>query len=141
MGARVRMDERGTAAIELAFTLPILLLLSVGAFDVSMLIAKQIDYQQAAAEVASLALARPPQADTAYLKTAVATAAGLDESKVTITTSLKCNGVASNSSCTVGQEQARFVTLTMQGQYVPVWTHFGIDHTIDMTVTRTIRYQ
>src|SRR3546814_10220471 len=53
-------DRRGVAAIELAFTLPVLTFLSLGAFDVARMLSAQIDYPQAAAEVASLALARPP---------------------------------------------------------------------------------
>src|SRR3546814_13999398 len=84
-------DRRGVAAIELAFTLPVLTFLSLGAFDVARMLSAQIDYQQAAAEVASLALARPPQSDTAYLKQAAMSASGLTEDKVTVATSLTCN--------------------------------------------------
>lgn len=134
-------DRRGTAAVELAMTLPILTLLSIGAFDISRMIATRIDYQQAAAEVASLAVARPPQGDTTYLKNAAASASGLDASKITVTTKLECNGTTSNSECSSGQEQARFVTMTFNGQYTPVWTHFGVENTVNMTVSKTIRYQ
>src|SRR3546814_12401319 len=74
-------DRRGVAAIELAFTLPVLTFLSLGAFDVARMLSAQIDYQQAAAEVASLALARPPQSDTAYLQQAAMSASGLTEEK------------------------------------------------------------
>src|SRR3546814_6114488 len=81
------------------------------------MLSAQIDYQQAAAEVASLALARPPQSDTAYLKQAAMSASGLTEDKVTVATSLTCNGTASNSNCASGQEQARYVTVTLNGQY------------------------
>lgn len=137
----VLADQRGLAVIELAMTLPVLTMLSIGAFDVSRMIATQIDYQQAAAEVASLAIARPPQSDTAYLKTAAAAASGLNEADITVTTKITCNGVDSNANCASGQEQARYVTLTMNGQYVPVWTHFGIDDTVNLTVTRVVRYQ
>jgi Flp pilus assembly protein TadG len=134
-------DREGLAAIELAFTLPVLTFLSLGAFDVSRMLSTQLDYQQAAAEVASLALARPPQSDTTYLKDAAMTASGLASDKVTVATSLTCNGTASNSSCTTGQEQARYVTVTLNGQYVPLWTHFGVNNTINLTISRKVRYQ
>lgn len=134
-------DQRGVAAIELGMTLPILTMLSLGAFDVSRMIAQRIDYQQTTAEVASLAVARPPQTDTTYLKDAAVSASGLPASDVTVTTSLTCDGTVSNSVCTSTQEQARYVTLTLNGQYVPLWTHFGVDQTVSMTVTRTVRYQ
>src|SRR3546814_4765392 len=49
---------------------------------VARMLSAQIDYQQAAAEVASLALARPPQSDTAYLKQAAMSASGLTEDKI-----------------------------------------------------------
>mgnify|MGYP003582361488 FL=1 len=135
-------NARGVAVIELAMTLPLLAMLSIGAFDVSRMIAKRLDYQQAAAEVATLAIAKPPQTDTAYLKTAAATASGLDPSQITVTLSMTCNGAAStNAACGAGEEQARYVTLTLNGQYVPVWTHFGVSQTVNMTVTRKMRYQ
>lgn len=134
-------DRRGVAAIELAFTLPVLTFLSLGAFNVARLLSAQIDYQQAAAEVASLALARPPQSDTAYLKQAAMTASGLTEDKVTVATSLTCNGTASNSNCASGQEQARYVIVTLNGQYAPLWTHFGVSQTINLDVVRKVRYQ
>src|SRR3546814_20687167 len=91
-------DRRGVAAIELAFTLPVLTFLSLGAFDVARMLSAQIDYQQAAAEVASLALARPPQSDTAYLTQAALSASGLTEAKVAVDTSRTCTGTAYNST-------------------------------------------
>src|SRR3546814_8016947 len=96
------------------------------------MLSAQIDYQQAAAEVASLALARPPQSDTAYLKQAAMSASGLTEDKVTVATSLTCNGTASNSNCASGQEQARYVTVTLNGQYAPPWTHLGVSKTVNV---------
>src|SRR3546814_14763109 len=84
-----------------------LTMLSIGAFDVSRMIATQIDYQQAAAEVASLAIARPPQSDTAYLKTAAASASGLDEEDITVTTKITCDGVDRSEERRVGKEWVR----------------------------------
>ena len=138
---RCLSDERGVAVIELAFTVPVLALLALGAFDVSRMLSTQMDYQQSAAEVASLAIARPPQSDTTYLKTAAVSASGLAASDVTVTTSLTCNGTVSNSACASGQEQARYVTITLNGEYAPMWTHFGISQTADLTVVRKVRYQ
>lgn len=140
LAARLR-DDSGVAVIELGIALPVLSLLAIGTFDVSRMVAQRIDYQQALAEVATLALARPPQSDTAYLRSAVATAAEVDASQVNVATSLYCDGVLSDVVCTTGQEQARYVSLTVNGGYTPLWTSFGVGGRVPMTVTRTLRIQ
>ena len=144
MLGRLKRDSRGLAAMELGLALPVLTALGVGAIVGTRMVAQRIDYQQAAAEVASLALARAPAStgDTAYLKSAVVAASGLSGDKVTVSMTLTCDGTLSASStCASSQEQARFVSLRLAGSYTPLWTAFGVGGPVPMVVTRTVRIQ
>lgn len=141
LGAR----QDGVAAIEFCLTMPILLMLTAGAYDVSRLIAKRIDYQQAVTEGAGLAIAQPPQNDFTYLINAVAAAAEVPTSKVAVSKRLRCNDVlmpvGSTTCASTSDERAWFVNIGVQGSYVPFWTHFAVNGTIALDITRTVRVQ
>lgn len=137
--------EEGVAAIEFCLTLPLLLALTLGVYDVSRLIAARLDYQQAVTEAAGLAIAQPPQNDLSYLVNAVAAAAKVPTSKVSVSRQLRCNGVAmpttAQTCASTSDERAWFVSISVEGRYVPFSTHFALDHVIDMRVARTVRVQ
>ena len=54
-------DDRGSMAIETAFVAPVLLLLSLGGFEVSQMVAGQTELQSAAAEAAAVVRAVAPE--------------------------------------------------------------------------------
>lgn len=138
-------DQRGVAAIELALALPILVLLSLGAYDVSRMVEARIDLQQAAAQVTSLALARPVAGDDVdHLERIAMEVADLPADKVSVEPKLYCGDVARDSysgSCEPGVEQARYLEVELRSSYHPMWRHFGIGETIDMTIARKVRLQ
>jgi Flp pilus assembly protein TadG len=139
-----RRDD-GVAAIEFCLSLPLMLALTFGVYDVSRMISGRIDLQQAVSEGAGLAIAQPANATTGRIRTAVATAAGLPESRVTVSMELRCNDVVMPSGTTgcasASEERARFVSITINGNFVPTWTHFAVDRTVAMQVNRTVRVQ
>lgn len=139
--ARLWRNQRGVAAIEFCLTLPVLLALTVGAFDVSRLIAARIDYQQALTEVAGLAIAQPPQGSLTDIINATVAAANVPSSAVTVTRRVECNGIlVTTSTCAdPTQEQAIFVSIQVAATYVPTFTHFGLDANVPMRITRTVR--
>jgi Flp pilus assembly pilin Flp len=92
--APLRDDERGASAIELGVSLPILIMLTVGAVDVSNLIPARLDLEQAARRTTDLALAsRPRTSNGAYLVTEAAAASGQPAADVTVDILLECEGV------------------------------------------------
>lgn len=137
--------EDGVAAIEFCLSLPVMLALTLGAYDVSRLISGRIDLQQAVTEGAGLAIAQPAHVTTGQIRTAVAAAAGLPTSRVTVTMQFRCDDVVmptGTSGCAnAAAERARFVSISVSGNFVPTWTHFAIDSTVAMQVTRTVRVQ
>ena len=137
--------QDGVAAIEFCLTLPIVLALTFGVYDVSRMISARIDYQQAVSEGAGLAIAQPPQITTAPIVAAVASAAKVPTSQVSVGVELRCNDVtmpAGTTACaSADDERARFVNISVRADFVPTWTHFALDRTINMRVTRTVRVQ
>ena len=141
---RLRRSGDGVAAIEFCLTLPILLMLTFGAYDVSRMIAARIDYQQAVTETAGLAIAQPPRSnDFGYLIAAAADAADVAPGNVAITRELRCNRVVTSAvTCpSVSDERAWYVSITINANYVPFWTHFAIRRTVPLRVSRTVRVQ
>jgi Flp pilus assembly protein TadG len=135
--------ENGVAAIEFCLTLPLMLVLTFGVYDVSRMISARIDLQQAASEGAGMAIAQPSLATTGQIKTAVMAAAGVPASQVTVTHQLRCDDVdvPAGTVCSASAERVRFVNISVRGSFVPTWTHFAVDETVNMEVVRTVRVQ
>lgn len=140
--ADIRRHEAGVAAIEFCLTLPVLLALTLGVYDVSQLVARRLDFQQALTEAAGLAIAQPAQAiNHEYLKSVVATAAKVPASAVTVASELRCDDVVTTTMICPqnGDERALYVRMSINASYVPTWSHFSIDRPIAMAITRVVR--
>lgn len=124
-------DERGTSLIEFGFLAPFLALLTMGVIDLSQGLAERFAIQQAVNRGLELIQARPAYAeadsddvDYGFVKTEVATAAGVPESQVTLTRWLECDGANAgdvNGTCPGGQASARYlrvrVTKNFEGEF------------------------
>ena len=124
-------DERGTSLIEFGFLAPFLALLTMGVIDLSRGIAERFTIQSAVNRGLELVQARPALADADeddvsydFVKTEVASAAGVPESQVTLTRWLECNGTDRgdvNGTCNAGEEVARYlrvrVTKNFEGEF------------------------
>ncbi len=133
--------EDGVAAIEFCLTMPVLLLFTLGVYDVSQLVAKRLDYQQAVAEVTGLVIAQPPRSDFSQYIDVAAAAAAVPRSAVSITREVRCNNVViTGIMCpSSAEERAIYITIAVSGSYVPAWTHFGIDGALPIRISRTVR--
>lgn len=142
--AELSRDDRGTMVIETAIVTPVLVLLSLGAYQVSAMVAKQSELDSAAAEGAAIALASAP--DTAAKRTTLhdilVSSTGLPTGNVTVTAAYRCNAGTNyvTTACSSGQVQASFVKIYMTTTYTPTWTHWGIGSPITYRVTRYVQY-
>lgn len=140
-------DERGTSLIEFGFLAPFLALLTMGVIDLSRGLAERFAIQQAANRGLELVQARPAVAaadsddvDYSFVKTEVATAAGVPESQVTLTRWLECDGAESgdvNGTCADGQAMARYLRVRVTKNFTG---EFYYD-TIPMAASGTLRTQ
>lgn len=128
---RLDRDERGSSIIEVGFLLPILLLLSLGAMDMSLAFAAKLDLEQAAQRTSDLALGKIPKnsLDTVYLKNEAVAAAQVQSTDVTINLFLECDSVKQSTfsaECPTGKPTARFVEVVIRRQYVPLFKWSGL---------------
>lgn len=143
--ARLLRDQRGTMVIETAVVAPVLVLMSLGAFQVSTLVARQSELDSAAAEGAAIAIASPPNtsAKLTTLQQVIMTSTGLAASNVVVTAAYRCNSstayVTTSTSCTSGVI-SHFVKIYLTDTYTPKWVDYGIGSAITFRVTRYVEY-
>lgn len=142
--ARLGADTRGAVLIETAIVMPVLVLMCLGAFEVSMMVARQSELQGAAAEAAAIALAAKPDTtekiDT--VKQVIETSTGLASGSVTLETVYRCQGMEGYypdpDSCGTGTYAWRYLQIDMHDSYAPLWTQFGVDRPVEYNVRRFV---
>ena len=141
-------DQRGTMVIETAIVAPVLVLMSLGAFQVSSLVARQSELDSAAAEGAAIAIASPPNTDakrTTLQQVVTASTNGrpTDTAAVTVTAAYRCNSstayVTDPTTCTSGVI-SNFVKIYITETYTPTWVRYGIASAITFRTTRYVEF-
>lgn len=122
---RLARDDRGASIVELALVVPIMGSLLIGMVDLSRAYSYKLKLEQAAQRAIEKVQAYQTSTSTyTTLQSEAATAAGVPTSNVTIDFWLECDGArASNyeSVCTSGQTYARWVTVSVQGTFTPMF--------------------
>jgi len=116
LARRICRESRGTAVIELALILPVVLLLFTGMIDITRVILAKIDMEQAAQRTTDFALAKlPDSSDAQYLLDEAVAATGVDDADVTAELLLECNGTSTDfaTGCAAGQVSARFASISI----------------------------
>ena len=141
---RFARDDRGSMAIETAFVAPILLVLALGGFEVSQMVARQTELQSAAAEAAAVVRAIAPEtaADRTTVRDILATSTGIAKEKVTVTEVYRC-GTATAYSTTKNLcgsiTEYKFIRVDLADSYAPVWTQWGVGSGFNYNVRRTVQ--
>lgn len=155
--ARIARDDRGSMAIETAFVAPVLLLLALGGFEVSQMVARQTELQSAAAEAAAVVRATIPEDATARntVRDIVATSlcgsrtrsvtngvASCGTVSVEITPIYRC-GTATAYVATAGgcgsEPEYQFIQIELADSYTPIWANYGVGSGFDYYVSRTVQ--
>lgn len=139
-------DQQGAMAIETAIIAPVLVLMSLGSYQVSSLVSRQSELESAAGEGAAIALASSP--DTAAKRTTVKqvlmASTGLPTGNVTVTEVYRCNSstvyITDSTTCTTGVIST-FTKIYLTDTYTPAWTNFGVGSAISYRVTRYAQYK
>jgi Flp pilus assembly protein TadG len=142
---RLASDRAGSMAIETAIVAPVLLLLSLGAFQVSMMVARQSELQSAAAEAGAIVMAVKPTtaAQLAAIERVVESSSGLAPDQVTITRIYRCGTSAAytetSTACGSEEEVSTFLRVAMTDRYTPEWARFGVGRPLTYRVTRMVQ--
>jgi hypothetical protein len=138
-------DRSGAMAIEAAFVLPILALICLGGFDVSQMLARNMELQTSLAEAAAIALADTPesQAEAETIEDILEASTGLADANVVLERKFRCGTQAtlegSEAACPSGGAIASYLQITLTDNYDPLWTSFGIGLPVPFSVSRTVQ--
>lgn len=142
--ARLRRDTRGAMLIETAIVAPALVLMSLGAYQVSSVVARQSELQSAVSEGSAIALAALPtdSAKRTTLKNVIVASTNLASDKVSVTPVYRCEWnedyVNALSDCDSGDRYSSFVKIAITDTYDPIWTNFGVGSSIQFNVERYV---
>lgn len=144
-GMDLPADSRGTAVIEMAIIAPVLVLLTLGSFDVSRMISRQNELQSGAAQAEAIALAANAGAstDTVALKALLMSSLKLGKDQVEIVKLYRCGTnsslVTAGTNCGANVVVSSYVRIRLQDAYTPMWTHFGFAKKFNFNVLRTVQ--
>lgn len=145
--SRLLRADDGTILIETAIIAPVLLLMALGAFQVSGIVARQTELQSAAAEAAAIALAAAPDTPEkrATVEQVIEASTGLAAEQVEVSVAFRCDDsdayVTDPQACSAATVASSFVKIVLSDTYVPAWTRFGVGSEFHYNVTRYVMYQ
>ncbi len=122
---KLAADKRGTSLVEMALATPIFAALLTGMVDLSLAYSQKLQLEQAAQRSIERVMNRQ-MSSTSYntIKTEAADQADVPEDNVTVDFWLECNGTRQtdyDTSCTTGQIQARYLTVTVEKDFLPIF--------------------
>ena len=141
--ASLRRDIRGTALIETAIVAPALVMMGLGGFEVSRIIARQHELQNGAgdAEQIVLAAASGTATSTTTMRTVLANTLGMSQSNIDVDKVYRCGTTTSlvTAQCSSGSWQSTYVQVTFRDTYTPLWTKFGVGAAVNYRVARMVQ--
>ena len=149
--ARLLRDCRGTMVIETAIVAPVLIVLSIGAFEISSIVARHSELQSAAAEAVAIVMAATPenQVQIEQIEAVMENSTGIPEVDVSFAIKVRCG---TDNDLTVRQDltpdpalcggedrQSWFLAISMTDRYDPVWAKFGMGEQLVYNVQRMVQ--
>lgn len=144
-GRRLATEIRGAVLVELAIMTPVLLLLSLGGFDASRMVARENQLQSGIGEAQAIVLAANAGAstDTNTLKSTLMSSLSLTSDQVAVTKLYRCDTsttlVDSASDCSSSAVVSSYVRITLTDVYTPIWSQFGIAGPVHYSVKRLVQ--
>ena len=142
---RLRANAGGSVVIETAIVAPVLVLLSLGTFDVSRMVARQHELQTGAIDLEGivLAVAKGTGTNETTIRAALSSSLNLPLSKVTVVKVYRCGSSASTvtaiSSCSDPTDTSIYVKVTLSDSYTPIWNKFGVGSQLNYNLVRTVQ--
>ncbi len=143
--AALAVDQRGTTVIETALVAPVLVLMALGSYDISHMVARQHELQSGASDVEGivLAVASGTSTNVQTIKSVLTSSLGLTDEQVTVVKVYRCGVtttlVTVGSACEVGSVVSTYVRVTLTDTYSPTWREFGVGNNLDYRVVRTVQ--
>lgn len=136
-------DCKGSMVIETAIVAPVLVVLSIGGFEVSAMVARQTELQSAAAEAVAIVMAASPETQTQIdqIESVVEKSSDLAEENVNFLLKYRCGTGAKSADATACDPDlvTTFIRIEMTDRYTPIWTHYGFGEGLEYKVNRTVQ--
>lgn len=137
-------DETGSMVIETAIVAPVLVMLALGGFEASRIVARQTELQTAMGEAASIARAAAPktQSERNTVRDILRSSAGLQANEVTIREIYRCGTAATHvtdkTTCSSSEKVSTYVEIVLTETYTPRWVNYGIGEPVSYRLQRTV---
>lgn len=144
--ARVLRDRTGSVVVETAIVAPVLVLMGLGAFDLSRIIARQSELQAGSTDVEGIVLAvsgTSAATNVSTIKSILMNSLSLSADKVTVVKKYRCTSdttlITNRSACDENDVVSTYVEVTLTDTYTPLWTNFGIGSNFNYRMVRTVQ--
>lgn len=147
----LRRDEQGSSLIEFALVLPLLAMMVMGISDVALGYSSKLTMEAAAYRALEKVAVRTDMSDFSALRAEAATAAGVDQSAVTVDLWLECDRVRQtdvNAACAAGADSARYVEVRIDTTYEPQFNYGPLaesfardDGLVPISASAALRFQ
>lgn len=142
--ARIAADQNGTTVIETAVVAPVLVIMAIGTFETSAMVARQSELQSSAEQATEIALAIVPdtQVELMQIEDKLETSSGLSDARVSIKFQYRCGSstTVSDTAPTCTEDSlSTYIWVRMTEEYQPVWTEWGFGESFEYEVERTVQ--
>jgi Flp pilus assembly protein TadG len=140
---RLVQDVRGTALIETAIVAPVLIMMAIGTFETSRMVARQSELQSSAEQATEIALAIVPDTPTELqqIKQKLMDSSGLSSARVSVTLKYRCGTGAVQTTAPACSEDSlnKYIAIDLSDEYQPIWTQYGFAKSFEFHVNRTVQ--
>ena len=144
--ARLIGDCTGSVVIETAIVSPVLILLGLGTYDTSRIIARQSELQAGSTDVQGIVLAvanTSTGTNVSTIKEVLKNSLSLNDQQVSVVKMYRCSVdstlVADQTGCNSTDVIATYVQVTLTDTYSPTWTRFGVGAPFNYRLVRTVQ--
>lgn len=138
-------ENCGSMAIETAIVAPMLVIMTLGTFEVGTVVARQHELQSAAneAEIIIMATNRGATIEVAEIQNIIQTSVGVGADNIAVEQEFRCNldnqRVKIKGNCPTSAHISEYITISLSDQYTPTWTAFGIGKPITFSIDRSVQ--
>lgn len=133
----------GTALIETAILAPVLIIMSIGTFEASRMVARQSELQSSAEQATEIALAIVPDTVTELnqVKAKLMESSRLGEARIQLTFKYRCGeGTLQTVEPSCSEDSlATYIAMDISDEYQPVWTNWGLGRSFEYHLDRTVQ--
>lgn len=141
---RLARDSAGAALIETAVLAPALIVMCIGGFEVSAIVARQSELQSTAEQATEIALATAPDTDAelGQIEDVLEATGDLGDAQVVLSYRYRCGASTTVSTTMPSCDEdalSTYIHIVMTDQYFPVWSEWGFGEGLEYEVTRTVQ--